>query len=110
MDKLTKSLFVMVIFLVANLSITEGARHILMKEDEIMYGSKGLLPPPPLWWLKVWWLTHGWLKPFPPFLGIGPLAEVAKLKSIVGLLEKKITFDLANIPEVDVEAIDGPLH
>lgn len=103
MEKITKCLFVMVIFLVANLGITEGVRDIPMKKDEIMNGSKGLLPPPPLWWLKVWWLAHGWLKPFPPLLGISPLAEIAKLKSIVGLLEKKYAFGLANIPEVDVE-------
>lgn len=40
--------------------------------------------------------------------GIDPLGEVAKLKSIVGLLEKKYAFGLANIPEVDVEVVDGP--
>lgn len=100
----------MVIFLVANLGITEGVRNISVKEDGIMDGSKILLPPPPLWWFKVWWLTHGWLKPFPPFLGIGPLAEVAKIKSIFGLLEKKYALGLANIPEVDVDAVDGPIH
>ncbi|KAK1353052.1 hypothetical protein POM88_052890 [Heracleum sosnowskyi] len=39
-----------------------------------------------------------------------PLAEIAKLKSTVGLLETKYAIGLANIPEVDVEAVDGPLN
>lgn len=43
--------------------------------------------------------------------GIGPLAGVAKLKSIVGQFSsKKYAFSLANISEVDVEAVDDSLH